>query len=266
MVNPATDDHADPPLLPAALAAAARGWSVVPVEHGGKRPIVPWLPFQARRAGADELQRWFGTHRRLNLGVVTGAVSGLVVLDVDPRHGGDHSLATLEGLHGALPPTVEARTGGGGRHLYFAHPGGTVANRVGLAPGIDLRADGGMVVMPPSLHASGQRYAWEPGHAPDDRPLAPLPPWLLVLLRRGAPLHTRSSEEWRALLRDGVAEGERNASLASLAGHLLRHDVDPGEVLELLLAWNRQRCRPPLSDAEVAAVVHSIARRDAAAR
>ena len=61
-------------------------------------------------------------------------------------------------------------------------------------------------------------------------------------------------------MREGVGEGERNASLASLAGHLLWHEVDPEVVLELLLAWNRVRCDPPLEDAEVASVVENITR------
>jgi hypothetical protein len=65
---------------------------------------------------------------------------------------------------------------------------------------------------------------------------------------------------WRSLVRSGVQEGQRNASLASLSGHLLARDVDPDVTLELLLAWNRLRCRPPLDDAEVVRVVGSITR------
>ena len=82
------------------------------------------------------------------MGIVTDAVSGLVVLDVDPRHGCEESLKNLEREHGPLPRTLEAMTGGGGRHIYFAHPGGSVRNRVGITPGIDLRGDGGCIVAP----------------------------------------------------------------------------------------------------------------------
>lgn len=69
----------------------------------------------------------------------------------------------------------------------------------------------------------------------------------------------RSLPEWRQLVREGVLEGERNSTIASLTGHLLWH-VDPEVALELMLAWNRMRCRPPLDDAEVAQVVASITR------
>jgi hypothetical protein len=163
-------------------------------------------------------------------------------------------------MHGPLPCKVEAITGGGGRHLYFAHPGGTPHNRVGIRPGIDLRADGGCVVAPPSAHPNGRRYAWAPGRAPDDRPLSPLPAWFLdCALATARAGHSRAY--WRQLTREGVAEGQRNATLASLTGHLLWRGVDPEVALELLLAWNRARCRPPLPDDEVARVVQSIARK-----
>jgi Bifunctional DNA primase/polymerase, N-terminal/Primase C terminal 1 (PriCT-1) len=240
----------------AARDYVARGWSVIPVEPRGKRPRVPWTAFQHRLPSQAEVDEWFRRWPDANVGIVTGAVSGLVVIDVDPRHGGEGSLQDLERGDAPLPRTVEAATGGGGRHLYFAHPGGTVANRVGLAPGIDLRGDGGCVVAPPSMHASGRRYAWVDARAPGESPLAPPPPWIRKVTRRGR--HTQ--QHWRDLVRDGVAEGQRNASLASLAGSLLRHGLDPDVALELLLAWNRQRCRPPLPDDEVARVVASIAR------
>jgi hypothetical protein len=243
----------------AARSYAARGWSVIPVEARGKRPLVAWTEFQQRQAQPDEIDTWFRRWPEANVGIVTGQVSGLVVIDVDAQHGGLESLASLERERGGLPDTVAAVTGGGGRHLYFDHPGGVLHNRVGLRPGIDLRADGGCVVAPPSVHPGGRRYVWEPGRAPGEIPLAALPPWFVDLLRppaqTGHPL-----AHWRHLVREGVAEGERNATLASLTGHLLWHGVDPEVALELLLGWNRLRCRPPLPDDEVARVVQSIAR------
>ncbi len=159
----------------AALAALARGWSVIPVLERTKRPAFAWREFQARCARPAEVEVWLHHMPKANIAAVTGALSGIVVVDVDPAHGGDESLARLEAEIGRLPPTVEAKTGGGGRHLYFAHPGGHVANRVGILPGIDIRGDGGVIVMPPSIHPNGNAYAWAPGHAPDERAIAPLP-------------------------------------------------------------------------------------------
>jgi len=225
----------------------------------GKRPLVVWREFQQRIASAGEIDHWFERWPDANVGIVTGRISGLVVVDVDTRHGGPASVAEAEAAHGPLPPTVEAATGGGGRHLYYAHPAATVANRVAIRPGIDVRGDGGCVVAPPSLHPSGHRYAWIAGHGPDELPLA-LPP-LHFFGRAGAarpvghsPLH------WRRLIREGIGEGQRNNSIASLTGHLLWRGVDLDAVIELMLAWNRTHCRPPLPDDEVVQVVQSIAR------
>ena len=208
-----------------------------------------------------ELAGWLRRWPDANLGVVTGRLAGLVVLDVDPRHQGDDSLLELERENGPLPHTIEALTGGGGRHVYFAHPGGTLRNKVGLAPGIDLRGDGGMIVVPPSLHASGRHYEWEVSHHPDETALAPLPGWLLRLVggkvSRAEPLG-HPLAYWRTLVHDGVPAGVRNNTIASLAGHLLWHGVDPEVMTELLLCWNRVRCRPPLDDAEVVRTCESI--------
>ena len=241
----------------AALAYAARGWSVLPIEPGGKRPLLAWRDLQHRIADAAEIDAWYRQWPDANVGIVTGAVSGLVVVDIDPQHGGVDSLAQIEREHGSLPRTAEVATGGGGRHLYFSHPGGTLHNRAGLRPGLDVRADGGCVVAPPSLHPSGRRYAWRID--PQDTPPAGLPAWLMgLMVPGGRPSH--SLAHWRQLVHEGVDAGARNATLASLAGHLLWHQVDAAVALELLLAWNRVRCRPPLADDEVARVVQSIAR------
>jgi len=170
--------RADGAHLKAAIGYLKRGWPIVAVAPRAKRPIVKWEPFQHQLPTEEQVRGWFTRWPDANLSVVTGEVSGLVVLDVDPRHGGEESLAALEARHGKLPQTVESVTGGGGRHLYFAHPGHEVRNRAGIMPGIDLRADGGTIVLPPSVHASGKQYRWKRGHSPGDRPLAPLPIWL----------------------------------------------------------------------------------------
>lgn len=162
----------------AALDYLGRGWSVIPVREREKRPAVAWKVYQSKCASEETLRDWFSRSPDYNVAIVTGALSGVVVLDVDPRHGGNESLRALERKHGALPVTIESATGGGGRHLYFAHPGGEVHNRTNIEPGIDLRGDGGCIVAPPSVHPSGKRYRWKKGHAPGDVQLARLPDWL----------------------------------------------------------------------------------------
>jgi hypothetical protein len=245
-------------MVSAARRYLARGWSVLPLRPRDKRPLIRWEFLQNERPSEQDIAEWFRGWPDANIGIVTGEISNLIVLDIDPKHGGDATLERLEHRFRPLSATVEAVTGGGGRHLYFAHPGGFTCNRAGLAQGIDLRGDGGYIVAPPSIHPSGRRYAWAAGRAPDEITLAPLPRWLIIPIR--GPRIGRSLSDWRRLVREGVAEGHRNSTIASLTGHLLWHGVDPDVALELLLAWNRMRCRPPLDDAEVAQVVASIAR------
>lgn len=251
------DQSKDSSPADAAASYLALGWCVLPLRARNKRPLLRWEGLQTRKPTEEELAKWFQQWPDANVGVVTGEISNLVVIDIDPKHGGDESLERLQRRYGELPPTIEATTGGGGRHLYFAHPGVLVRNRAGLAQGIDVRGDGGYVVAPPSVHPSGRRYAWVHGRSPADMSPAPLPRWLISAagVRAG-----RTLADWRHLVREGVPQGQRNSTIASLTGHLLWHGVDPAVALELLLGWNRMRCRPPLDDAEVARVVESIAR------
>lgn len=176
--------------LHAALAYARRGWRVVPIIRGQKRP-----PFDAwqDKATTDEalIRRWWKGAAH-GVGIATGTRSGIFVVDVDVRPGkdGNETLADLEAAYGPLPATREHLTGSGGRHLFFAIPPGVVITNdagVRLGPGLDVRGEGGQVLAPPTIHPNGQPYAVDLG-CPDD-PAEP-PGWLVALLTKapdGAP-------------------------------------------------------------------------------
>lgn len=245
-------------LTKAALDYSRLGWSSFPVESRGKGPLVQWEVYQHRRAKPPEIGDWFTRWPDANLAVVTGVVSGLVVLDIDPHHGGEESLKRLQQAHGPLAETVEAVTGSGGRHLYFAHPGEITPNRAAMAPGIDLWGDGGYVVAPPSVHQSGHPYHWI--RSPEVTPLEFLPRSLLGATTADATGPGQLPAHWRRLLRDGAEDGKRTEMLASLTGYLLRQGVDRDIVVELLIGWNAVRCRPPLEPADIVRMVESAAR------
>lgn len=130
----------------------------------GKHPFGKVVPRGHLDATTDlaEIEECWSALPLANIGIRTGEVSGLVVLDVDPRNGGDASLERLQGGIGKLPPTLTVKTGGGGYHLYFRYPlsGGKIAAKLDGYPGIDVKADGGYVLAPPSSHISGRRYEW----------------------------------------------------------------------------------------------------------
>lgn len=243
------------PALSDALLLRALGLSVLPVhapgmplppsapeEDAGKRPLVRWAPYQDRLPDLREIRAWQRKYPDANLGIVTGAVSGLVVVDVDPT-----GLATLEQWEPSLPETWRARTGRGGVHLYFRHPGDEIRSATGLLPGVDVRGDGGFVVVPPSLHRSGERYEWTtPPTAAD---LADPPAWLLALL-------TQARDNARPpgfRLPEHIPPGARNATLYRFARSLRLRGMSEAEVFAALEVANA-RAEPPLPEDELAEI------------
>lgn len=165
-----------------ALAAIERGWSVYACRPRTKVPRTPH-GFNDATTEREQVLTWWRETPEASVGIATGAVSGLVVVDIDPRHGGEETLRDLIAAHGDIPATVESLTGGGGRHLFFQHPGGDIKSRdSALGRGVDVRADRGGIIAPPSVHKSGNRYAWREGRRPDEIELAPMPHWLLAML------------------------------------------------------------------------------------
>jgi predicted P-loop ATPase len=131
----------------------------------------------------DQIKAWWRDSPGSNVAVVTGKVSGLVVVDIDPRNGGDESLQDLFAEFGKFPDTVTAMTGGGGMHYYFRYP--KDVDKIRCKPirdGIDIKADGGYVIAAPSVHGSGKEYGWEMSSRPGEVAVAELPDWLLSLL------------------------------------------------------------------------------------
>lgn len=245
----------------AALELLRLGYSVIPVKSNKKGgAYVNWAEFQRRRPTEQEVIAWWKKWPDAGVAIVTGAISGCIVMDLD-RHGDDDGVEVAKSMHGWEPEGPLARTGGGGMHAYYRHPGGTVPNGTGIVPGVDLRGDGGFVYAPPSPHPSGECYEWiEQLVAPADLP-AP-PKWLLNgMVHDKVPV----ADDLEAVLRDGVDQGQRNATAARLAGRCLALGMTALATHTLLLAWNG-RNRPPLPPGDIDRVVESISRRDAMRR
>jgi putative DNA primase/helicase len=174
-------------ILAAALHYAARGWPVFPVTAVAKKSHKSEKYSNGRKWGAttdpaevrQDFSRWPGAR----IGIVTGAVSSIIVVDVDTLEGhgvdGAIALAELEVRHGKLPETLQAMSPSGSRHFYFRHPGPDIKIKSSdskLGDGIDIKGDGGCVTAPPSINLDGRRYRWL-----NPSPIAPMPAWLIGL-------------------------------------------------------------------------------------
>lgn len=260
----------------AALSHAARGWPVFPVwwaKQGhcacpkleacvspAKHPLTDH-GFKDATTDDHQIARWWRRWPEANIGIRTGVSSALVVLDIDPKAGGEDSLAELAAKDGPLPETIEVLTGGGGRHLYLRHPGGKaeIRNSAGkLGGGLDVRADGGFVVGPGSIHVSGREYTWGHGSSPNEVEIDDLPGWMLTLL-----IETADVEHSETLVAGGdIPEGKRNDALTSLGGSMRRRGMGEAAIAAALLEENRDRCRPRLPDEEVRRIAGSVMRYD----
>lgn len=190
----------------AALELAELGWRVMPIAPGKKSPHLAEWQHAATDDHATIDAWWTGLYRDHGVGVRTGWVGDdhLVVLDVDTvdkmgNHGAE-SLAAMEDAFWPLPPTVEGRTGSGGRHLWFTtdveirNSAGRLANTVtGEAyPALDVRGEGGYVVAPPTVHPDGGTYEWV--RSPFDHPVAPAPLWLVEVMVAAQRVHDAPRE------------------------------------------------------------------------
>ena len=230
-------------MLHAALAYAERGWAVLPLQPLGKKPI---NEMGSRGATTDpaQIRRWWTESPNANVGIATGSASGITVLDVDRKNGknGETSLKGLLNGHDVLA-TLEARTPSGGRHLIFA--GVDVRNSASaLGEGLDVRGEGGYIVAPPSITATG-RYEWT-----NDAPVAAMPPWLAMPSKTVCVDFSPTS----------IGQGVRNTHLASLAGTMRARGMSRASIEVALLRENDERCDPPLSRTEVRKIAKSIAR------
>jgi hypothetical protein len=199
-------------------------------------------------ASIDQLQidLWFRQWPNANIGVRTGPESGILAIDIDGKDGE----LSIESRF--LPPCFEAMTGGGGRHLVYAHPGSRLKSGTGILPSVDSRADGGYIVVEPSNHISGNAYEWRT--APWDDIIMSAPDWWIGLITPTDRPKTRSP----LAQSDEVGEGGRNNYLTSFAGTLRRQGMDYEEILAALESRNRKKCKPPLPSDEVDQIARSI--------
>lgn len=253
----------------AAHTAIVHGRAVFPLKPHDKVPMTAHGCLDASQSH-EHVATWWTRWPDANLGIATGATSGVLVVDVDGAEG-EAALSQ----YAPLPATVEARTGKG-RHLSFALPDGVrlgnTARRLG--PQVDTRGDGGYVVAPPSIHPNGHAYRWAPGRSPDDIDVALLPDAIIRALQPSpvAPASSRSKAPseadrpsvarflaWLRTVDCRLAEGEgqgRNQTAYRIACRAREAGLSFTDVNEFVRAWNSAN-RPPLDEYELDRCVDS---------
>lgn len=149
-------------MLEHALEYASKGWAVFPCAPRDKRPATKHGCKDAT-TDPETIRAWWGENPEYNVAIATGEPSKLVVIDVDvsDEKEGDRHIVELVRENGPIDYVAHCETGTGGAHYYLPHPGHRVPNSASrLAPGIDVRGEGGYVIAPPSVHPNGKRYSW----------------------------------------------------------------------------------------------------------
>ena len=244
-------------MLHHALEYRERGWSVMPLR--GKKPaLASWKALQHERSTIGILHHWFGFRNKMdfNVGVITGRVSDLVVVDTD-------SLEAALFWESTFPTTPLRSKTGKGVHFYFRHPGSDVRNgRHLLGRAVDIRGDGGYVVAPPSVHPeTGTAYKWiSPAAAAwqwrlDDIPvfdpnwLQPAPP---PFPQRALPADANIERARRYIAKIVAISGQGGHDATFRAAcQLADRGLNEDQMMELLLAWNETNAKPKWTEAEI---------------
>jgi DnaB-like helicase C terminal domain/Bifunctional DNA primase/polymerase, N-terminal/Primase C terminal 1 (PriCT-1) len=237
-------------LLESALRYAALGWPVFPLSPRSKIPYPGSEGFKEATTDKVTITSWWSRQPESNIGIPTAKHRW--VLDVDKRSGGFETLEELEAKYNKLPNTIRQVTGSGGRQYFFCNSPIDIRNSAGkLGPGLDVRGIGGYVVVPPSIHPSGNPYDWDGMDEIEDQKMLPAPQWLIKLLHQ---------TEKHKPADDGLApipEGQRESYLVGQAGRLRNASLSEVQILNVLKETNLQRCVPPLPEKDIRRIAGS---------
>lgn len=237
--------------IPFARSYAEKGWQSFPLKPKDKVPFLKWA--EVATCNTQMLNGWFDNYPDANIGIACGKRSGIIVLDVDAGHGGYESLTQLTDKHGKLPETPVSKTGSGGEHIFFKHPGIEIRNSAGkLGQGLDIRSDGGYVVAPPSLHPNGNPYEWVV-----ETDLADMPAWMVELLKE-----TKPEVKEAQVVTDGmIPDGQRHDVFVKFAGAMRRKGFSADAIYQALLVENKTRCVNPAPEDHILEIARDIHKR-----
>lgn len=242
--------------LKQALAYLEYGWAVIPITTSGKRkaPLCEWHDYHHKLPTKAEVTKWWTQWPNAGIGVVTGKVSNLLVVDVDPDCKDPGALKKY------APTGLVSKTGRGGCHLFYEYPHQytTVPNRVGIIPGVDIRCDGGYAILPPSRHENGNIYQWDMGDSPSTLPIDMVEDIVIPPKKQQEKADGDEKPAWISeLLAKGLSEGGRNDACAKIAGYFAGKKIAKDITKELLEEWNKKNT-PPLDYKELSTTIDSV--------
>lgn len=249
-----------------AIHYISRGWPVLPLHSPVKEGVCSCGRVGCSSVGKHPrtkngskdvslnnsvVQEWWSMWPEANIGIATGSLSQLIVVDVDPRHGGGKSWENWVAKND-IPSTLKVSTGGGGYHLYFSTTA-IIKNKVGVLPGVDIRGEGGYIIAPGSFHASMKPYTWTNDLV--TTAIAALPKTLEDLIKQ-------DSKDVQDPPKNIIPLGSRHTTFVSLAGLLRRHGLESKGITEALKAINQTLCSSPLEIKEISSIAQSVSKYD----
>ena len=241
----------------AALDYVSKGFAIFPLAVQGKTPLTKNGVKDASN-DPSTVQEWWDKNPNANIGLATGQVNNIVVIDMDVDEdrgiNGYDSIRDWERTNGALPDSWRSITGRGGYHLIYSTDE-KYKNRVNIIPGVDIRADGGYIVVPPSIHPNGTAYMWEDG--PEDTQLCQITDTVRLFLSTGAKITSAN----KLIIPEKVSEGSRNDTMFRIACSLQSKGLSDDAIFAACSKENEERFDPPLGDREITTIINGVVNR-----
>lgn len=232
-------------------------WAVFPVDPKKKKPLTPNGCKDAKK-DIGALRAWWKKYPDAAIGIATGSISKLIVIDEDRDFDkgldGYESVKLWQDENGPLPDTVQSITGRGGYHLYYYYDGKDIKNRAGILEGVDVRGEGGYIIAPPSKHPNGTNYEWE--YSPEDIELAKVDDTVHKFLQIGKTEENKTEFKLPAV----IGQGQRNDTLYRLACSLQSQGFPDETIFDNVKDINAKICQPPLDAKELEIIVNSALR------
>ena len=225
-----------------------RGLCIIPVTPRDKFPACKWEQYFYNRPSRDEIIAWWTDNPEYNIGLITGKVSKIVVVDVEVE-----GVKNVDKILEDMPTRIISKSGSGGYHLFYSYPNtiSKISNKVKILPNVDIRGDCGLIVLPPSTHPTGNEYSW----IMSGKIGAFNPRW--IQKAENDSFNPAINKKWITSILDGVGKGVRNDSATKLVGYYISKGLPEDVIYKLITDWNIKN-EPPLPESDINIIIKSV--------